>query len=92
MLVTDVLQEASEDTSIGELVQTLVYSTKHLRRIGNPRLYNHPYQSTQSELWPTGSVEWYLILRAQPYGPRRKKRHLVFLQLPLLKDGDGTQG
>jgi putative transposase len=63
---------------------------KHLRRVGNPRLYNHPYQSPQLELWPTGSVEWYLILRAQPYGPRRKQKRLVFLQLPLLKSGDGT--
>jgi len=27
---------------------------KHLRRVGNPRLYNHPYQSGQLELWPTG--------------------------------------
>jgi hypothetical protein len=41
---------------------------------------------------PTGSVEWYLILHAQPYGPRRKKKRLVFLQLPLFEDGDGTQG
>lgn len=25
---------------------------KHLRRVGNPRLYHHPYQSAQLELWP----------------------------------------
>jgi transposase InsO family protein len=67
---------------------------KHLRRVGNPRLYHHPYQSAQLELWPTGSVEWYLILRTDPYGPRprRKKKRLIFLQFPLLEDGDGTQG
>jgi hypothetical protein len=65
---------------------------KHLQRVGNPRLYNHPNQSGQLELWPAGSVEWYVILRAQPYGPRHKKKRLVFLQLPLLKDGDGTHG
>ena len=65
---------------------------KHLRRVGNPRLYHHPYQSGQLELWPTGSVEWYLILRAQPYGPRRKEKRLVFLQLPLLEDSGGTRG
>ena len=48
---------------------------KHLRRVGNPRLYQHPYQSAQLELWPTGLVEWYVILRAEPYGPRpRRKR------------------
>ncbi len=50
------------------------------------------YQSAQLELWPTGSVEWYLILRAEAYGPRRKKKRLVFLQFPLLEGGDGTQG
>ncbi len=67
---------------------------KHLRRVGNARLYNHPYQSAQLELWPIGSVEWYLILRTEPYGPRlrRKKKRLIFLQFPLLEDGDGTQG
>ena len=67
---------------------------KHLRRVGNSRLYHHPYQSAQLELWPTGSVEWYLILHAESYGPRprRKKKRLIFLQVPLLEDGDGTQG
>jgi hypothetical protein len=37
-------------------------------------------------------VEWYLILRAEAYGPRRKKKRMVFLQFLLLEDGDGTQG
>jgi hypothetical protein len=37
-------------------------------------------------------VEWYLVLHAQPYGPRRKKKCLIFLQFLLLEDGDGTQG
>jgi hypothetical protein len=65
----------------------------HLRRVGNPRLYDHPYQSTQLELWPTGSVEWFVIIRAAPYGahPRRKRGRLVFLQTPLFLEGDGTQ-
>jgi hypothetical protein len=36
-------------------------------------------------------VEWYLILRANSYGPRRKKKRLIFLQFPLPEDGDGTQ-
>ena len=65
----------------------------HLRRVGNPRLYDHPYQSTQLELWPTGSVEWFVIIRAAPYGAhaRRKRGRLVFLQTPLFVEGDGTQ-
>jgi len=67
---------------------------KHLRRVGNPRLYHHPYQSAQLELWPTGSVEWYLILRAEAYGPRprRKRGRLVFLQIPLFLENEGTHG
>jgi hypothetical protein len=32
-----------------------------------------------------------LILRANSYGPRRKKKRLVFLQFPLLEAGNGTQ-
>jgi hypothetical protein len=39
---------------------------KHLRRAGNPRLYDHPYRSAQLFLWPEGAVEWYLILRLLP--------------------------
>jgi len=67
---------------------------RSLARVGNPWLYQHPYQSSQLELWPSGSVEWYVILRAEPYGsrPHRKKKRLVFFQFPLLQDGDGTQG
>src|SRR6266568_4808765 len=65
---------------------------KHLRRVGNARLYNHPNPRAQLKLWPTGSVEWYLILRAEAYGPRRKKKCLIFLQFPLLEDGDGAHG
>jgi putative transposase len=57
---------------------------KHLRRAGNARLYDHPNPRTQLPLWPEGAVEWYLILRAAPYGPRprRQKSHLVFLPHP----------
>jgi len=62
---------------------------KHLRRAGNARLYDHPYRSAQLPLWPEGTVEWYLILRADPYGPRRKKKRLVFLQMPLFHENDG---
>lgn len=67
---------------------------KHLRRAGNARLYDHPYRSPQLPLWTEEAVEWYLILRANPYGPRpqRKKKRLVFLQLPLFFEGDGVQG
>ncbi len=65
---------------------------KSLRRVGNPRLYDHPYQSPQLELWSTSEVEWYMIIQANSYGsrPRRKKKRIVILQLPLLPDG--TQG
>ena len=63
---------------------------KHLRRAGNARLYDHPYRSPQLPLWEDAAVEWYLILRADPYGPRRKKKRLVFLQMPLFRENDGT--
>ena len=62
---------------------------KHLLRVGNPRLYDHPYQSPQLPLWEDAAVEWYLILRADPYGQRRKKKRLVFLQMPLFRENDG---
>jgi hypothetical protein len=67
---------------------------KHLRRAGNARLYDHPYRSAQLPLWEDAAVEWYLILRAAPYGsrPRRKKKRLVFLQVPLFHEHDEMQG
>jgi hypothetical protein len=66
---------------------------KHLRRAGNPRLYDHPYRSAQLPLWPEGTVEWYLILRAAPYAPRqrRQKSRPVLLQIPLIFEYEGTQ-
>ena len=65
---------------------------KHLRRVGNARLYDHPYQSAQLPLWLEGAVEWYVILPVAPNGPRprRKKKRLMFLQMPLQEhDGIG---
>jgi hypothetical protein len=62
---------------------------KHLLRVGNPRLYDHPYQSPQLDLWPSQAVEWFVILKASPYGPRpRQKRSglVIVMQPPLLKD------
>src|SRR6266581_1646856 len=56
---------------------------KHLLRVGNPRLYDHPYQSSQLELWPLNQVEWFVIIRATPYGSRpRRKRATRLLATP----------
>lgn len=58
----------------------------HLLRVGNPRLYDHPYQSPQLELWPPDQAEWFVIIRAAPYGshPRRKRAvRILAMQLPL---------
>ncbi len=68
---------------------------RNLARVGNPRLYQHPYQSPQLEMRDTTQVEWYVILRARPYGsrPRRKRiRQIVFLQLPRLSEGPLVMG
>ncbi|HYQ60478.1 MAG TPA: DDE-type integrase/transposase/recombinase [Desulfatiglandales bacterium] len=63
----------------------------HLLRVGNPRLYNHPYQSPQLPLWEPGDVEWFVIIRhAPPSRRRRKKGRLLLIQPPLF--ADGTQG
>src|SRR5260370_11957390 len=48
---------------------------KHLLRVGNPRLYDHPNPRPQLELWPLQAVEWFVIIHATPYWPRpRRKR------------------
>ena len=47
---------------------------KHLRRVGNPRLYDHPYQSPQLDLWPPGQVEWFVIIKVAPSGPRPRRQ------------------
>jgi hypothetical protein len=64
---------------------------RHLARVGNPRLFLHPYQSAQQELWEPGTVDWFVIIRTNPpVRRRRSKGRLVIVQLPLLPDG--TQG
>jgi len=57
---------------------------RHFRRVGNPRLYQHPYQSPQQQLWKPGEVEWFVILRCEPKTPRRRRIIRSFVvQLPL---------
>jgi putative transposase len=66
---------------------------KHFLRVGNPRLYDHPYQSPQQFLWEPGEVEWHVILRADPPVRRRKQRGRVFvMQPPLFSEEKRTQG
>lgn len=38
--------------------------------------YQHPYQSPQQELWETGPVEWFVIIRTDPPARRRKHRYI----------------
>jgi len=35
---------------------------RHVFRVGNPRLYQHPYQTPQLPLWEPGEVEWHVII------------------------------
>lgn len=56
----------------------------HLLRVGNPRLYDHPYQSPQLPLWEKGEVEWYVIIRTDPPVRRRQSRGRIFLIQPPL--------
>jgi len=54
--------------------------------VGNPRLFEHPYQSPQLELWPHEAVEWFVIIKAVPYGPRKRSKRglwIVLMQPPL---------
>lgn len=65
---------------------------RHLLRVGNPRLYQHPYQSPQLPLWEPGEVEWHVIIRCESKAPRRKRVVRSFvLQLPRLVKGNGTR-
>jgi hypothetical protein len=60
----------------------------HLLRVGNPRLYDHPYRSTQLSLWAPGEVEWFVILHNDPPVRHRKtRRRIVLIQPPLFSDG-----
>src|SRR5207248_11115348 len=52
---------------------------KRLRRVGNPRLYDHPYQSPQLELWTPDQVAWFVIIQVHPY---RSEEHTSELQSP----------
>ncbi len=92
-LFQDVLTLEYEEQPLSRYSVEWQPDEKHLRRAGNPRLYDHPYRSAQLPLWPKGTVEWYLILHAAPYGPRQRhqKSRLVFLQIPLIFENNGTQ-
>ena len=51
--------------------------------MGNPCLYDHPYQSPQLPLWEPSEVEWYVIIRDSPPVRRRKPRgRIVLIQPP----------
>ncbi len=57
---------------------------RHLLRVGNPRLYDHPNPRPQQPLWEPGEVEWFVILRADPpVRQRRGRGRIVLIQPPL---------
>lgn len=59
---------------------------------GDPRLFDHPYQSPQLPLWEAGEVERHVIIRCESKAPRRKRAVRSFvLQLPLLEKGNGPR-
>lgn len=60
---------------------------EHFLRVGNPRLYDHPYQSPQLSLWEAGEVEWHVIIRCEsPTRRRKRKVRPIVLQLTLILD------
>ena len=64
----------------------------HLLRVGNPRLYDHPYHSPQLSLWIAGEVEWFIILRNDP--PVRSRRpggRIVLIQPPLFSENSSSR-
>jgi putative transposase len=64
---------------------------KHFLRVGNPRLYSHPYQSPQLPLWEPDEVEWHVIIRCEPKLRRSKPKVKSFIiQLALPTEDDGT--
>jgi transposase InsO family protein len=64
---------------------------RHLLRVGNPRLYDHPYQSPQLPLWDAGEVEWHVIIRCEPpVRRRRRKQRPAAIQLMLILDQSDT--
>ncbi len=66
---------------------------RHLLRVGNPRLYQHPYQTPQLSLWEPSEVEWHVIIRCESKTRRRKRTtHIVVMQPPLLPDGTYSNG
>jgi hypothetical protein len=56
----------------------------HLLRVGNARLYDHPYQSPQLPLWNPGEVEWHLIIRTHPKAHHRRRAGRIFVIQPPL--------
>jgi len=51
----------------------------HFRRVGNPHLYEHRYQSAQLELWKPGEVEWFVIIRDTPRSRRPRRTGRIWL-------------
>jgi hypothetical protein len=66
---------------------------RHLRRVGNPRLFAHGYQSKQLPLWNPDDVEWHVIIWRE--AKTRRRRHILrslIIQLPLLVENHGITG
>lgn len=60
---------------------------KHFTRVGNPRLYEHPYHSPQLALWQPNEVEWFVIIRCESTSKRRRQKGRS-LVIQLLLDSD----
>ncbi len=64
---------------------------RHLLRVGNPRLYQNPYQIPQLPQRELGEVEWHVIIRCESKSHRKRRIVRSFVvQLLLSFEKDGT--
>lgn len=87
----DILTLEHDDHPLSRYLVEWQPDDAHFLRVGNPRLYDHPYQSPQLPLFEEGSVEWHVIIRCEPpVRRRRRKQRSVVIQLALTLDQDET--
>jgi hypothetical protein len=87
----DALKVEYEETPLAQYTVRYQPDKKHFKDVPDTKQFETPYRSLQGWLWELDDTMWQLAKRLPDYVPRKRRKKITYIQLPLLEESQGTQ-